>query len=91
MKIWLADYSFETTLGKKDNPLFKKVVDVVTVRIPNSHINRKSDFYDRAIRSLFDGEIKLLAKDKFGRYKAKIEYKKIIGRSNHGRTLETAY
>ena len=81
MKIWLANFNFETTLirGKDKLPLIKKVSDVVTIRIPTAHINRKTDFYDRALRSLFEGEIKLLAKDKSGRYKANITYKKIIG------------
>jgi len=80
MNIYIADFSFETTLGGK-KPLFKVVHDVVTTRIPDAHIPRKTDFYDRALRSLFDGEIKLLAKDKQGRYKASVTYKKIIGQS----------
>ena len=84
MDIWLANFKFETTLcsGKDKTPLCKVVEDVVTVRIPNAHIPRKSDFYDRALRSLFDGEKKLLAKDKFGKYKASITYLKIIGFTN---------
>lgn len=83
MKIWLANFSFETTLvrGKDKLPLIKKVHDVVTTRIPDAHIPRKTDFYDKALRSLFDGEIKLLAKDKSGRYKASVHYTKIIGQS----------
>jgi len=88
MKIWLANFNFETTLGGKGKPLIKKVSDVVVVRIPTAHINRKTDFYDRALRSLFDGEIKLLAKDKAGRYKATVTYLKVIGFTQNGLTMD---
>lgn len=90
MKIWLADFHFETTLGGK-KPLIKVVHDVVVVRLPDSHIHRKSDYFDRATRSLFEGEKKLLAKDKLGRYKATIKYKKIIGQTQYGREMDQAY
>jgi hypothetical protein len=77
MKIWIADFSFETTLKTK-----KVISDVVTVRIPTSHIHRKSDFLDRALRSLSITELKLLAKNKQGRYIVTINYTKLIGKSN---------
>lgn len=78
MKIWIADFTFDTTVKIK-----KVVKDVVTIRIPKSHIHRHSEFFDRAIRDYSITELKTLAKDKRGRLIASVNYTKIIGESQY--------
>ncbi len=77
MKIWIADFLFETTVKTK-----KVVKDVVVIRIPDSHIHKKSEFFDRAMGGFSITEMKTLARDKAGKLRVTINYTKIVGTTN---------
>ena len=83
MQIWLADFSFETTLKYP-----RTVKDIVVSRIPSDHINKHSDYLFRALREISDTTKATLIKDKQKHYKVKVTYTKFIG---HGRSTKFSY
>ena len=76
MQIWLANFTFETNIK-----LNRTIKDIVVTRIPDSHIQRKSDVMFRAVKSLSVTELKTFIKDKKGKYKVTINWTKQVGQS----------
>lgn len=91
MQIWLADFSFELITTAKElkaakdaqrevKKEYKVVKDVVTIRIPQHHIHKKTDVVARALRDVSDTSE--MAKDGLGRWKVVVNYKKYLGNTN---------
>lgn len=84
MQIWIADFAFEIVSSpKQEKKNYFTVKDVVAIRIPVDHIHKKTDIIARALRDV-SGTIKSsLVKDKTGKYKVVVKYKKYMGETNY--------
>lgn len=83
MQIWSADFAFEiVSPPKQETKSYVTVKDVVAIRIPVDHIHKKTDIIARALRDVSNTIKGSLVKDKTGKYKVIVTYKRYLGQTN---------